>query len=178
MEIVHPIRCTSDIERMKAALSKNPRDLLMFIIGINSGLRISDILPLRVDQVRGQTELTIREGKTGKTKTFRFNQAIIDAAAELIPNGAADSDYLFPSRKAGRPYPEFKHTAYLAARPGIPELLIRSGATHSARLSDIMRTRPALTFRYYNRYSITRRRTSLYGISGLRKIRSTMCTPQ
>src|SRR5690625_5074788 len=103
MEIVHPIRRTGDIEQMKATLSGNPRDLLMFTIGINSGLRISDILPLKIGQVRGQTELTIREGKTGKTKTFRFNQAIIDAAAELIPNGAADSDYLFPSRKAGRP---------------------------------------------------------------------------
>lgn len=101
MEIVQPIRRKSDIDRMKSVLSD--RDRLMFVIGINSGLRISDILPLRVEQVRNQTSLTLREEKTGKAKTFRFNQSIIEAVRQLIPEDAHDGDYLFPSRKGDRP---------------------------------------------------------------------------
>ncbi len=101
MENVQPIRRKSDIERMKKALPD--RDRLMFIIGINSGLRISDILPLKVGQLRNQTSLTIREEKTGKSKSFRFNRSIIEAVRELIPEDARADDYVFPSRSGGRP---------------------------------------------------------------------------
>jgi integrase len=103
MEIVQPIRERKVIEQFKNALG-SPRDKLLFVLGINSGLRISDILPLHVADLRGKTSLTLREEKTGKTKTFRFNSAITSAISELIPQDASDSDYVFQSRKgANRP---------------------------------------------------------------------------
>src|SRR5690606_30116758 len=71
---VQPIRDRKQIDRMKRVLS--PRDRLMFVIGINSGLRISDILRLKVGDIRGQEFITIREKKTGKAKRFRINNAI------------------------------------------------------------------------------------------------------
>jgi integrase len=99
---VQPLRSKRDIERMKKALG-NPRDRLLFVFGINSSLRISDILRLKVGDVRGQTELTLREKKTGKAKKFRLNQSIINAVNELVPKTASNDDWLFPSRKGNRP---------------------------------------------------------------------------
>jgi integrase len=101
MEIVEPIRSKKQIEQMKKAL--HGRNRLMFILGINSGLRISDILPLKVGHLRGKQSLTLREEKTGKSKTFRFNSAILSAIKELIPENAAEHDYAFASRKGDAP---------------------------------------------------------------------------
>lgn len=98
MEIVQPIRDTAKIAQMKKALA-NPRDRLLFILGINSGLRISDLLPLNVADLRGRQSLTLREEKTGKTKTFRFNAAILGAIDTLIPADASADDYVFQSRR-------------------------------------------------------------------------------
>ena len=52
MKSVEPIRKLSDIEKIKKYLSTNPRDRLLFIFGINTGLRISDILKLKVKDVK------------------------------------------------------------------------------------------------------------------------------
>ena len=38
----------------------------MFLIGVNSGLRISDILRLRVRDVKGKDYISLREKKTKK----------------------------------------------------------------------------------------------------------------
>lgn len=97
MNIVQPIRNKRDIDRMKKAL--HGRNLLLFTFGINSALRISDILKLKVGDVRGKDALVLRETKTRKTKTFRLNKAIVQAVKELVPADANDNDWLFPSRK-------------------------------------------------------------------------------
>jgi integrase len=99
---VQPLRSKRDIERMKKALG-NPRDRLLFIFGINSSLRISDILRLKVGDVRGKSTLTLREKKTGKLKKFRLNQSVVSAVQQLVPADASDNDWLFPSRKGARP---------------------------------------------------------------------------
>ena len=72
MEYVEPIREKADIEAMKVFLENwNHRNYLMFLFGINTGLRISDILNLRVKDVMGW-HITIREKKTGKSKKFKM----------------------------------------------------------------------------------------------------------
>lgn len=66
---VEPIRSFKDIRRVKRRLKNNPRDLLLFTIGINNGLRIGDLLKLTFGDVidlRPGEILTIREQKTGK----------------------------------------------------------------------------------------------------------------
>lgn len=98
MNAVEPIRSKADIERMKKALG-NPRDKLLFIFGINSALRISDILALTVGDVRGKDSLAITETKTRKSKRFKLNPAIQKAVRELVPAEADDSAPLFPSRR-------------------------------------------------------------------------------
>lgn len=98
MNTVEPIRKKSDIERMKKALG-NPRDKLLFIFGVNSALRISDILALTVGDVRGKDTLAIKETKTRKSKRFKLNPAIQKAIRELVPADAPDDAPLFPSRR-------------------------------------------------------------------------------
>src|SRR5690625_2268124 len=96
---VQPLKSLKDIERMKKAL--HGRDLLIFIVGINSTLRISDILSLKVRDVTGDY-IVIREKKTGKAKRIRINSAIKEAVEELVPKNAKADDWLFPSRKGSK----------------------------------------------------------------------------
>ncbi|MFN2268132.1 MAG: hypothetical protein ABR533_07630 [Desulfonatronovibrio sp.] len=66
---VEPIRNLEDIKAIKQLLQNKPRDLLLFTMGINNGLRIGDILKLKVKQVQGLKPgevLRIREQKTDK----------------------------------------------------------------------------------------------------------------
>lgn len=49
---------------------RNKRNLLLFVAGINLGLRISDLLQLRVKDVKKQY-VSLREKKTGKEKKSR-----------------------------------------------------------------------------------------------------------
>lgn len=93
---VQPIKDKRDIERMKQAL--HGRDLLLFIVGINTSLRISDILELTREQFDGN-HLTVKETKTGKQKTIRINDALRKAIEELAPK----SGYLFTGRKGDKP---------------------------------------------------------------------------
>jgi integrase len=127
---VQPIRNKRDVERMKKAL--HGRDLLLFTFGINSGLRISDILKLKVADVRGQRSIIIRENKTSKPKRFVFNQSIIDAVERLVDASAPSTDFLFKSRKgANRPISRVSAYRVLnaaAERVGLDEI-----GTHSLR---------------------------------------------
>lgn len=74
MTIVEPIKNKDDIKKVENVLAKkNGRDLLLFVIGTNCGLRISDILSLDVGDVKGQSHIRIVEKKTGKFKKFPVN---------------------------------------------------------------------------------------------------------
>jgi len=100
---VQPIRDLKDIESIKKLLSKTQRDLLLFTIGINNGLRCGDLLRLKVGDVKHlkvNDTLTIREQKTGKQNVLMVNKTTFkilkDYLTETKPN---DDDYLFKSRK-------------------------------------------------------------------------------
>ena len=73
MTTVEPIRNIDDIKKVEKILSEKPRDLLIFTIGTNCGLRISDIVALNVGDVRDKTHIKITEKKTGKFKKFPIN---------------------------------------------------------------------------------------------------------
>ena len=74
---VEPIRDPDQIREMKEhLLHKSYRDYFLFAFGINSGLRIGDILPLRVMDVASATHLRIKEQKTGKIRKVRMTVAL------------------------------------------------------------------------------------------------------
>ena len=77
MNTAQPLKSKREIKAIKNAL--HGRDRLFFILAINTGLRVSDLLRLKVGDVRGKTTITLREQKTGKAKQFRLNKAVKDA---------------------------------------------------------------------------------------------------
>ena len=79
MTAVEPIRSKNTIKSIEENLKEtNFRDYVLFCLGINSGLRISDILKLDVSDVRDKKILRIKELKTGKYKILPFNTKIRD----------------------------------------------------------------------------------------------------
>jgi integrase len=77
LEFVQPIRDKKQIEGMKKILkSSSMRDYVLFIIGINSALRISDLLRLKQTDVQNdkgkiKDRIEIREKRPESLKTFR-----------------------------------------------------------------------------------------------------------
>lgn len=106
IENVQPLRTKEEITNMREALSQTnyrERNLLLFNIGINTGLRISDILALRVEDVKGKTSIVIKEGKTKKKRTVHLNAVLVELTDYIneVLDGA-DEGFLFPSRKGDK----------------------------------------------------------------------------
>lgn len=75
MNAVQPIRDLQKIKDMYDYLMEHSdRNALLFATGIYTGLRISDILALRVRDVREKDYIVIREIKTGKEKRIKINR--------------------------------------------------------------------------------------------------------
>jgi len=101
--VVEPIRSLADVRRISRYLEPQPRNHLLFVMGINNGLRAGDLLTLRVGQVRhlrAGDRLSIREGKTGKLNTLEINQIIRTSLDRYLDaEQPGDEDYLFRSKK-------------------------------------------------------------------------------
>lgn len=119
MNTVEPIRDKKKIKAMKAVLkSKSIRNYLLFTMGINTGLRISDLLKLKIEDVmdeRGKVKTTIylRESKTGKEKVFAINNTLKEVIKEYLCSLKIYelSWYLFKSKK-GKNSPITRIQAY------------------------------------------------------------------
>lgn len=71
----------------------------LLVIGLNTGLRIGDIVRLKVGDFKGEY-LYLTEGKTSKRKRIAVNTEIKDTIKQHYSNSHLD-DYLFPSREGG-----------------------------------------------------------------------------
>ncbi|WP_300464235.1 tyrosine-type recombinase/integrase [Desulfobacula sp.] len=96
---VEPIRKIKDVNLIKTMLKDKPRDYALFITGVNTNLRASDILNIKVHQVHGAKpgdELTLNEIKTKKPRRINLNKAVIDAIQPLLKhmrdNGTLELD--------------------------------------------------------------------------------------
>ena len=105
---VEPIIDLKTIKSIKKILSDNPRDKLLFVMGVNSGLRVQDLLALKVgdvNDVKTGDRITLREKKTGKENVFILNKEIKSALDGYLGTVEDDSThFLFKSRK-GKNYP-------------------------------------------------------------------------
>ena len=103
MNFVEPIRSKEKIELMKNELAKSSeRDRLLFVFGINVGLRISDIIELTVRDMLNlyglmNTHIELKEKKTNKFKRFKINENLAEEIFRYIKNMNMD-DYIFKSR--------------------------------------------------------------------------------
>jgi integrase len=115
---VEPIRYLADIKRIKNLLVNRPRDLALFTLGINTPLRVTDLLRLTYDQVTDLSPgdfLTIHEKRTGRRLKLGFNRACWAAVANLDGTPPFRSPrsttppYLFPSRRGDVLLPSSVH---------------------------------------------------------------------
>lgn len=148
MNKVEPLRTRRDIKALRNLLwNKNPRDGLLFVLGINSGLRVSDLLSLCVgDVIAGNgtrlqvaKTITLREQKTGKRRSFPLNDSARKALREYFTiESPTSTDPLFPSRKRnekGERHAITRWTAWKKLKEAASNLGIDSIGTHSMRKS-------------------------------------------
>ena len=97
MTTVEPIRKKEDIKKVEKVLEKQSfRNLLLFTLGTNCGLRISDILRLNVGDVKNRNFIYIVEKKTGKSKKFPINSKL-KPMLEDFTKGRRSDEPLFQS---------------------------------------------------------------------------------
>jgi len=105
---VEPVRDKVKIKQMYQYLNgKDSKYGLLFKFGLNTGLRISDILPLKVGSILNSSGdfrdyLVLKEMKTGKEKKIKLNTTLRKNVKEYIKRqGLSSENYLFPSNKGG-----------------------------------------------------------------------------
>jgi len=95
---VEPIRDREIIAAMKREfIGYSIRDHGLFTLGINSALRISDLIKLTVGDMR-KPELYIRMTKTGKEIFLPISSQLLRELRPLM-DGKEDHEYLFMSRQ-------------------------------------------------------------------------------
>lgn len=105
---VEPLRTAEEVEQMKWAIRrgnksapKRPalaaRDELLFLIGINTGLRANDLVRLKIRDVQDTNLFTIREGKTKKRR--EINVTMLREEVDRFIGGKRPEEYLFKSQK-------------------------------------------------------------------------------
>lgn len=111
MSTTQPIRDTQklhDFKKYYLAGKPSPRNYALCILGLNTALRISDILRLKwgdvYDFTRGEylSHISVVEHKTGKTNQIALNHTLAETLQDYyhsyktVPSA---EDYLFRSRK-------------------------------------------------------------------------------
>jgi integrase len=84
---VEPLKQLKDIKNLKRLLKDTIRDYCIFVVGINTSLRASDLLRITVGQVRHVSvgeHFTVREKKTGKLRQVTMNNSAYQAIRELL----------------------------------------------------------------------------------------------
>ena len=75
--LVEPIKEKNELKAIEKYLEKrNKRNRLIWAFGINTGLRVSDILALDIEDVKNKNYVEIIEKKTGKYKRFPLNDKL------------------------------------------------------------------------------------------------------
>ncbi|MED3648611.1 site-specific integrase [Halalkalibacterium halodurans] len=133
MNTVQPIRDLEKVQEIKGhLLRRSYRDYFLFVFGINSGLRISDILPLKVKDVLDKDFVRVKEQKTGKTRRV----VILPVLQREIEKYCMElrlkpNQYLFKSTRTNKPISRIQAYRILngvAKKVGLEEI-----GTHTLR---------------------------------------------
>ncbi|WP_218014648.1 tyrosine-type recombinase/integrase, partial [Bacillus toyonensis] len=106
------------------------RNYILFVMGINTGLRISDILKLKVGDVQG-SHISMREMKTGKQKRIQITSAL-KRELKWFSEGREIGEYLLKSRK-GKNRPIGRSMAYKILKSTAAEFGLDEIGTHTLR---------------------------------------------
>ncbi|WP_026908939.1 site-specific integrase [Paucisalibacillus globulus] len=131
MNVVQPIRDYEKLEEIKRILkANNERDYIMVMVGLYTALRISDILRIRVEDIK-KDYMNIREKKTGKARRIYLNNELKKALKDYIQD-KEPHEYLIRSRE-GINNPITRARAYGVLKDVAEEVGLDSIGTHSLR---------------------------------------------
>lgn len=146
MEFVEPIRDRKKIDAMKRYLSSSPRDYLLFVIGINTAFRVSDLLTLRycdvMDLIDGKVRLfdyfQLKETKTKKNNKVVMTKGVQRALGDYIEDHFEGdlNEYIFKSRKRdkqGKTQAINRKSAWRIIQTAAEQLGLRNIGGHSLR---------------------------------------------
>jgi len=176
MSTTQPIRDPELLHEFKdfyLEKEKNIRNYTLCILGLNTALRITDILDLRWGDLydfntnRFLEHLAIIEKKTGKSNTIALNRSVVDtltAYRNQLSAVPAEDTFLFPSRK-GINRPLSRSQAFRVIKKAAEAVgLYHNVSCHSLRKTFGYHawqqgTPPALLMNIYNHssYQITKR---------------------
>lgn len=132
MNKVEPIRDTNKIEEIKNILLQTScRNYILFVLGINTGLRISDMLQLQVKDVKDKSHIVLKEQKTSKNKKFLINSNLRRELNDYMAEMELE-EYLFQSR-IGTNKPLSRFQAYRILSTAGREAGLESIGCHSTR---------------------------------------------
>ena len=101
---VQPITKLKDIKAIKKLLADKPRDFCLFVLGINTNLRASDLTQITVSMVKDKKagdELELKEQKTGKPRIITLNKSAVGAIQSLLLTD--EQKPLFSSQRGSGP---------------------------------------------------------------------------
>ena len=133
MNKVEPIRNTEKIEEMKKQLQNNHRNYILFLLGINCGLRVSDLLKLKVKDIKNSSHIRLREKKTNKYKKHFLNDSLKEKLnGYIVKENLKNEDYIFQSRE-GENEPISRIQAYRILNKAAAKIGLEKIGTHSLR---------------------------------------------
>ncbi len=137
--IVEPIRDKKKINDLLVFLKgKVDRDWLLCKFQLNTGLRIGDVVKVKVsdifnENIRFKEYFTLNEQKTGKEKKIKLNKEIKCALKSyIIKSKLTLNEYIFVSKKGGH---ISTVQAYRILKNAANSLGIENFGTHSLRKS-------------------------------------------
>lgn len=132
MKRVQPIREKTKINEIKDILKlKNERNYVMFCIGIYTGLRISDILQLKVRDLKNRDYVRLIEKKTTKDNKLLINPVLKRILNKYLEN-RNDDDFIIKSRE-GKNEPLSRDMAYKILKDAAKEAGVIEIGTHTLR---------------------------------------------
>jgi len=116
------------------------RDQLIIELALGTGLRVSELSNLKVEDLflkKGQNSLLVRNGKGGKQRVVQFGAKLKDLIRNHLEYRKSDSPCLFPSQRCDRMSPSGIQQIFKkwAAKAGLP----RRYSIHSLRHSYAVR---------------------------------------
>ncbi|MCM3714863.1 tyrosine-type recombinase/integrase [Halalkalibacter oceani] len=133
MEYVDPIRKIEQINQIKQLLKeRSSRDYLLFVIGINTGLRINQLLHLTRKDVLAQDRIRDFLIVPSIDEAIYLNTNVKRAIEYHLAEMKRTDDYLFASVKTGKPISRqqaYRIISQAAQQVGIPGKI----GTHTLR---------------------------------------------
>jgi len=129
---VQSIKDREKIEQIKTELlKKNYRNYMLFLIGINTGIKMNDILNLKVKDIKNKSYILIKENQSEEAKKFPINSMLQKEINRYIKN-MDDNMYIFQSQK-GDNQPISRVQAYRILKEAGKKANVDNIGTHTLR---------------------------------------------